>query len=113
MCKRSVLATIEDRVGFGPHKVDKKGLSPEVAAELKSLPKDGSPCRIKLIGFKGMWEPGLVCGYTYDNGSLKALVVFTDRPRPDGLFDYEIVEADRVRHAKPPRPVRDVLTRYH
>lgn len=81
-------------------------------AQLKSLPKESSPCSIKTVGFKGMCEPGLVCGYTNSNGVLKALVIYTDRPRLDGLFDYEIIDALSVKAARPHKPARDVLTRF-
>jgi len=106
----TVIAAIEERAGFAAYKAHKADLPSDLAAELKTRPKAGSVCRIRLQGFKGMWEPGLVCGYMNAGGALKALVVYTERPR-DELFDYELLDAKMVTKAKPEKPKRQVLNR--
>lgn len=111
MINSKVIAQVEERVGFCSYKTKASHLSESLALEFKAHPKDGSKCRIRGPGFKGMWEPGLVCGYMNSGGTLKALVVYTDRPRGD-LFEFELVEAKRVFAFRVPKPKPGILDRY-
>lgn len=108
--RTDMIAYASNRTGFDAHKIDRRVVGDKaVAEELKKLPRDGSPCRVRGH-LSGMWEPAVVVGYMTTSQGLKALVVYEDRDEEDGPA-FGFVFASKLMAPAKPKPARDLLDR--
>jgi hypothetical protein len=110
MRKQQRIEAAEASINFRAHAIDRKVVSKDVAAVLKTLPKDRQPCRIRGA-MAGMWEPAIVCGYMMTSQGLKALIIYDEREHEDGSPVIDFVPVARIMKPKATKLERDILDR--
>jgi len=106
---KKLIESVRKRVDFDTYELDRRSADKDVAALLKTLPKNGADCRVRGA-LPGMWEPATVVGYMMTSQGLKALVVYTDREEEDGAA-FDFVPHKRIMQPHQPKPKRDILDR--
>lgn len=106
----SAIEAVNTRIGFSRFALDMRDLSVEQAAALRSMPKLGGKCRVKLqpqaksSAYGQMWEFAAVAGYMQKADEIQALVVFLEREDVDtDVPDWAFVSLKQIKEYKPER----------
>ena len=93
-----------ERIHFSQFAVTADSLSKDEVELLARLPELDTGCKVRTnpnksgSAFSQMWEMGILAGFVRtDDGSLKALVVYTERPNDDGSYDFGFVALSKFK----------------
>ncbi len=102
-----------ERIRFNQFAVTAESLSPDEVAALARLPELDTGCKVRTnpnrsgSAFAQMWEMGILAGFVRtDDGTLKALVVFTERPNDDGSYDFGFVALSKFKLPRLVKPAK-------
>jgi hypothetical protein len=102
-----------ERIGFDPFGLDMTSLTREERESLALIPSMDEGCKIRTnpnrsgSAFAQMYEHGILAGLMRSHdGTIKALVVYTERQNDDNTYDHGFIP---LSHFKLPRLTKKAL----